>query len=76
MLGTNTNNFVESWHRNLKVNYLGSQREQRPGVVVFKILKKVMLDLRMRVLIIELDFTSRITTILEKISLQSVWPFH
>lgn len=59
MLNTNTNNYVESWNSNLKINYLGSQRKQRPDVLVSKLLNEVLPDLQLKDLKVSTGFIRR-----------------
>lgn len=64
MLGTNINNYIDSWHRSLKENYVESHRKKCPEVLVYNVPKEVVPDLR-----IQCDFTSRRMTVPEKYQL-------
>ena len=44
-----TNNLVESWHNILKSVYLRSARKQRPDLLVYKLLREALMDLRLKV---------------------------
>ncbi|KAI1001640.1 hypothetical protein K3495_g6560 [Podosphaera aphanis] len=49
MLNINTNNLIESWHRSLKTEYLGSVRKQRIDLLVYLLLEDVSPDFCVKV---------------------------
>ena len=59
MLGINTNNNVESWHSNLKMNYLGKDRKIRPDALIYKLLVEVLPDLTVKVLRVSMGLGAR-----------------
>ncbi|KAH8920028.1 hypothetical protein BT69DRAFT_1195799, partial [Atractiella rhizophila] len=55
-LNIDTNNYIESWHRDLKVNYIKRKRRQRVDYLVFLLTRQVLPDYRRKVLRILLGF--------------------
>ena len=54
-----TNNLVESWHSILKSNYLRGYRRQRTDVLVYRLLREVLPDLRLKIARIIRGFEKR-----------------
>ena len=49
MLNINTNNYVESWHNQLKTGYLRNSRKKRIDVLVHIPLRKVLPDFKLKI---------------------------
>ena len=49
MLEIHTNNLVESWHNVLKSVYLKSARKERTDILVYRLLREVLVNLRWKV---------------------------
>lgn len=49
MLDIHTNNLVESWHSILKMTYLRGFRKQRTDMLVYRLLREVLPDLRLKI---------------------------
>lgn len=70
MVGIQTNNFVESWHSILKMKYLQGFRKQRTDILVYRLLREVLPDLRLKVARILRGFERRRFTDVEQKQLQ------
>lgn len=70
MLEINTNNYVESWHNNLKSGYLGGSRKQRTDILVHLLLREVLPDFRVKVARVSMGLERRRLSNSEKAQLQ------
>lgn len=66
--GIHTNNFVESWHRNLKYNFLSRTKTPRPDEFVHGLVVDVEPSFRKAVHATQLGFASKSTTKFQGIS--------
>ncbi|KAI0995090.1 hypothetical protein K3495_g13091, partial [Podosphaera aphanis] len=70
MLCIQTNNLVESWHSILKMNYLRGFRKQRTDMLVYRLLREILPDLRLKVSLVQRGVTGRKMDFHEKMQFQ------
>ncbi|GAA6044994.1 hypothetical protein JCM8097_002079 [Rhodosporidiobolus ruineniae] len=68
-----TNNLIEAWHRDLKVNYLGMMRKQRVDFLIHVLAECVLPDYQRHFLRVKLGFGRRSLDKAEKKRRAEVW---
>lgn len=66
--GVHTNNFIESWHRNLKYHFLDRSSPLRPDEFIHTLVFEVVPDFRQTVMATQLGFRSQRHTKFQGIS--------